>query len=215
MKLILKLMVLAMFSGLFLMQTTALAQKDQTTGPGKNSSSSYDLKIEFPEIDGWDKGEIQKYPTAALGYSISYQSEEGGIVTIYVYNAGQSKIPDDLNDKILKNELDKAKNDIIQAGKAGYYENVKELKNDTVNLGGTIGKTKSLRSLFSFKLRGQDVNSEIYLFGYENNFIKIRATRPKTDGNSENKVFTNFLGEIDKLFTGGSSDKKSVVAQIF
>lgn len=211
---ILKLTAFVMFSGLFLMQTTALAQKDQTTGPGKGSSSSYDLKIEFPEIDGWDKGEIQKYPTAALGYSISYQSEEGGIVTIYVYNAGQSKIPDDLNDIILKNELDKAKNDIIQAGKAGYYENVKELKNDTVNLGGTSGKTKSLRSLFSFNLRGQDVNSEVYLFSYENNFIKIRATRPKTDGNSENKVFTKFLGEIDKLFTGGSSDKKSIVAQI-
>lgn len=217
MKTILKLAVLVMFSGLFLMQTTALAQKDKPTGSGKGSGSgnSYELKIEFPEIDGWDKGEIRTYPAAELGYSIAYQSEEGGTVTIYVYNGGLTKISSDLNDKVIKDEINRAKNEIIEVGKMGVYKNVKELKNDTVTLGGTSGKTKALRSLFSFSVRGQDVDSEIYLFSYENHFVKIRATRPKAEDNAENKVFTKFLGEIDKLFSGGSSDKRGVVAQIF
>lgn len=215
MRMFLKLTVLVMFAGLFLLQTTAMAQKDKSTGSGKGSGNSYDLKIEFPEIDGWDKSEIRKYPMAELGYSVAYQSDEGGTVTIYVYNAGLSKISNDLNDKVIKDEIDRAKNEIIQVGKQGIYKNVKELKNDTVTLGGTSGKTKALRSLFSFSIRGEEVDSEIYLFSYENHFIKIRATRPKAEDNAENKVFTKFLGEIDKLFSGNSYDKKSVVAQIF
>ncbi len=200
MKMILRFTVLTLFAGLFLLHTAATAQ---TAGAGKpgGSTTSKTSEIEFPDIDGWEKGEIQKFPTAALGYSIGYQSEDGGIVTIYVYNGGQSKIPNDINDKVLKSEIERAKNDIIQSGKAGYYENVKEIKSDTVTLGGANGEIKALHSLFNFTLRGREVDSEIYLFGYQNNFIKIRATRPKAKNNAENKVFTSFLAEIDKLFS--------------
>jgi hypothetical protein len=199
MRMIFRFTVLAIFCSLFLLQTTATAQPPG--GKSESSKTTTRTEIEFPDIDGWEKGEIQKFPTAALGYSIGYQSNYGDIITIYVYNGGQTKIPNDINDKILKNEIEKAKNDIIQAGKAGYYENVKEIKNDTVTLGGADGKIKALHTLFNFKLRGQDVDSEIYLFGYRNNFIKIRATRPKAEKNTENKFLTSFLAEIEKVFS--------------
>jgi len=166
----------------------------------KTSPSNNDDGIEFPEIEGWDRGSIRTYPSAELGYSIGYQSEQGGAVTIYVYNGGLKSIPGDINDKAIKNEIDRAKNEIIQIGKMGIYEDVKEVKNDTVTLGGTAGKVKALRSLFYFKVKGDEVDSEIYLFSYNNNFIKIRSTRPKSENGTENKVLTSFLAEIDKLF---------------
>jgi hypothetical protein len=159
-----------------------------------------DEGITFPEIEGWEKGGIRTYPNAALGYSVAYQSEEGGTITVYVYNGGLKKIPDDINDKILIDEIERAKNEIVQIGKMGVYENVKELKNDRVTLGGANGKVKALRSLYYFKVRGNEVDSEIYLFSYKNNFIKIRSTRPKSEEGKENKAVMNLLAEIDKLF---------------
>ncbi len=199
MRTVFRFTVLAVFLGLFLLQTTATAQPPG--GKSNNTKTTTSSEIVFPDVDGWEKSEIQKYPTAALGYSVSYRSNYGDIVTIYVYNGGQPKIPNDINDKILKDEMSKAKNDIVQAGKAGYYDNVKEVKSDIITLGGANGKIKVLRTLFNFSLKGTPVDSEIYLFGHQNNFIKIRTTRPKAENNTENKFLTGFLAEIEKVFS--------------
>jgi hypothetical protein len=212
MRKIFKFTILTIFSSLFLMPMFVSAQNGSTDSAKPktskksedlpaNSSKSKNSKIEFPDIEGWEKSEIRKYPTAELGYSIAYQSSAGGMVTIYVYNGGQKNISSDISDKTLKNEIERAKNDIIQIGKAGVYEDVKEVKSGTITLGGTSGKVKALHSLFNFSVKGQDVDSEIYLFGYQNNFIKIRATRPKSDGKTENKEFANLLAEIDTMFS--------------
>jgi hypothetical protein len=42
--------------------------------------------------------------------------------------------------------------------------------------------------------------SEIYLFGYKNNFVKIRASRPK-EGETQNKAFAGLLAELDAHFS--------------
>ncbi|MEZ5429412.1 MAG: hypothetical protein R2747_24395 [Pyrinomonadaceae bacterium] len=187
----LKLSVFSIFCGLLLASSAVLAQTDADRG----------VEVEFPEIEGWEKGEITTYPTAQLGYSIVYQSAEGGTVTIYVYGGGVSKIADGIDDKNVKNEIKKAKNDIVLIGERGIYKNVKEIKDDTVTLGGRDGKVKALYSLFNFEIQGRQVDSEIYLFGYHNNFIKIRATRAKSKNNEPNEAITTLLAEIDKLFS--------------
>lgn len=194
---ILKFTIFTIFCGLFLMQTVVSAQKDAS----KYGKNTQDLELTFPVIEGWEKGDTTVYPTPELGYSIAYQSEEGGTVTIYVYNGGLKKISNDITDKIVKSQMEQAKNDIKQYGKLGYYEDVKEVKSDTVTLGGSSGKIKALHSLFTFTIRGQDVDSEIYLFSHQNNFIKIRATRPQSETAAENEAMTTLLSEIDKLFS--------------
>lgn len=210
MRSILKYTVFTIFCGLFIMQAVVTAQDKSTqTSPDKADKTAKpvtprvdkELKVEFPDIDGWEKSEITKYPTAALGYSIGYNSPEGGAVTVYVYNGGMKNIPDGATDNTVKSELERAKGDIRQAGKMGYYEDVKEIKNDTITLGGATGKVKALRSLFNFSARGQAVTSEIYIFGYQNNFIKIRATRPKEEDKTENKAVADLLAAIDALFS--------------
>lgn len=178
---------------LFLMSASVSAQKDTFVG----SSSS----INFPDVEGWQTGDTTRYPTAELGYSIGYKSDAGEVVTIYVYNGGKKKIADGIDDKVVKNEIKQAGSDIEALGEAGHYSNVKKIKDETVTLGGTSGKTKTLFSLYTFKIRGRDVESEIYLFGYQNNFIKIRATRPKSADGKASEDFTNLLSELDKLFS--------------
>lgn len=157
--------------------------------------------IVFPEVDGWEKGDVAKYPTAELGYSVPYQSETGGTVTIYVYNSGLSKIADGIDDANVKNEMKKAVNDIKAYGDAGYYQDVKLIASKTVKLGGAAGTTYALYSLLGFKVRGAEVDSEIYLLGYQNNFIKIRATRAKGMNGAENTEVNKLLLEIGPTFS--------------
>ena len=165
------------------------------------SDSAIKSEIQFPEVEGWEKGDITTYPTAELGYSIPYQSETGGILTVYVYNGGNKKIADGIDEQIVKKEFKKAENDIKAYGEAGYYQDVKLVKNETITLGGSGGAVKALYTLFSFKVRGAEVDSEIYLFGFQNNFIKIRATRAKGKNGADNEEVKKLLTEIGKIFT--------------
>lgn len=180
-------------------------QKDFINKPA-SQFRSLDLQIKFPEVQGWEKSGIQKYPTPALGYSVNYECDEGGRVTIYVYNGGRDKVPSDISNQVLKSEIDKAKNEIYQVEKLGHYKNVKELKNETFILGGELGKVESLHSLFSFEAGENKLTSEIYLFSYEDHFIKIRATRLFEEEGTKNDSIITLLSAMDKLF----SDDKTV-----
>jgi len=224
MRSILKYTVLAVFCGFFMMQSVATAQdkpapekaekaeKADKTDKTKTSEKSdkteglapvtlKDLVVDFPDVNGWEKNEIQKYPTEELGFSIDYESREGGKVTIYVYNGGRKSISNDLSDKAVKGELDNAKSEIRKVADMGYYENVKEVKNDTITLGGSGGKVKALRTLYNLSAGGRDLTSEIYIFAHQNRFIKIRATRLRDKDETGNKAVVSLLSEIDKMFS--------------
>ena len=180
---------------------TDKTDKPTTTVDGLAPITLKDLSVDFPDVEGWNRDEIQKYPTEELGFSINYESEEGGRVTIYVYNGGKKNIPNDLNDKIIKNELNNAKSEIQKVADMGYYQNVKEVKNDMVTLGGASGKVKALRVLYNFSASGQNLTSEIYMFSHQNRFIKIRATRPRDKDENGNKAVAKLLAEIDAMFS--------------
>lgn len=205
MKTILKT-ILIVFCGLCLTQADARAQDKspektdktaKTSSPGATNADR-EAKVEFPEVEGWKKSVVRN-PSAELGDMINYDSNEGR-VTVYLYNAGVKNISDDVKDGTIKDEMENAKNGIYQLGEMGIYQNVKEVKSDTVMLGGGSGKVKALHSLFNFNAKGQDLVSEIYLFGYKNNFVKIRATRPKAGG-TENKAFADLLAKLDTHFS--------------
>ncbi len=121
-----KLTLLALVLGLFVMQGSVFAQAGAgKPDKSKQSDRSDDTTISFPEVDGWEKGDVQIYPDGALGYSVPYRSDAGDAITIYVYDGGVKKIPDDLNHKILKDQMKQAKNEVFAMGEAGLYKNVK------------------------------------------------------------------------------------------
>ncbi len=186
-----------LFCSLLILQTSLMAQKSSES----TKDASKGTEIAFPDVEGWEKGDIDTYPSPELGYSVPYQSPGNGTVTIYVYNGGNKVISSDLDSVILTNEIDRARSDIRQFGELGYYEGVKEITNDTVVLGGTSGKVNCLHSLFNFKVRGTEVVSEIYLFGYKNNFIKIRSTRPLDKPGEKNEAIVKLFSAIDTVFS--------------
>jgi len=159
-----------------------------------------DTAIAFPDVDGWDREEAYTYPTEGAGYSVNYNSDDNGRVTIYVYNAGHSTIPNDLKG-IVKGELEGAKDAIRAARDAGVYEKVKETKTQTVMLGGPKGKVNVLRSHFELTRDNVKMNSEIYVFPYRNNIIKLRVTRPAVADKTLDESYANLLLEIDSLFS--------------
>lgn len=222
MKIVSKLKRLAFFLVVLLIANTAFGQKPtpektpekadkpaiSTDAPAKadkpaisaDALESEDIEVDFPEVENWEKSSPQTFPVAELGYAVNYSSETAGRVTVYVYNAGLKTISADISDKRVKEEIEKTKRELRMVAEAGVYENLKEIKSETINLKGKTG-LKSLYALFTFNVKGSALTSEIYLFTYKNHFIKIRATRPKESGEPGNKELAKLLAEIDTLFS--------------
>lgn len=158
------------------------------------------LKVNFPEVDGWELGEPYFYPTPEAGHSVNYDAPGNGRVTVYIYTGGHKKISDELSGPV-KDELEMAKAAIKAAGEQGVYDNVKELKTEKIVLGGTAGKVNVLRSRFTFSRDGDKLSSEIYIFPYRSNIIKLRVTRPAAAGSEGDASFAKLLSEIDTLFS--------------
>ncbi len=163
--------------------------------PDNQAKVRTDSDLFFPEVEGWERSERTTYPDANLGYSYGYQSQEGGTVTVYVYNGGNRSIADDLNDKVVRGEFERAKNDVLMVGKAGVYQDVKVVRSSVETIGTS---TKCHFGVLTFTVRGVKVHSEIYLFSYKNNFIKIRATRPIDKAESDQ--FKSLLKELVASF---------------
>ncbi|HJS52606.1 MAG TPA: hypothetical protein VJ781_11950 [Pyrinomonadaceae bacterium] len=159
--------------------------------------TKFDGNVDFPKVSGWNLTPKHVYPTPELGYSVNYESPEGGRVTVYVYNGGQKNIPNTLTG-VVADEMNRAKSDIQAAVNAGIYENAKVLRSETINFGGPNGRVKSLYASYDLSARGNQLHSEIYLFPYQNYFVKIRATRPKSLATSE--AVADLLTELDVLF---------------
>lgn len=194
-----KYTVLTILFSLFLMQAFVYAQKPTTKDD--TTKNSEDAAIIFPDIKGWTRGDITTFPTAELGYSIGYESREGGRITVYVFDMGEEEIADGVESDKVKAELAEAERQIQAAVDAGYYADLVKIKSETITLGGKDGKVKSLYTRYGFTVRGNDLTSEIYVFGYKNNFIKFRATRPKEDAKSKNKAMKAFHKAMNELFS--------------
>jgi hypothetical protein len=181
---------------------SAFAQAPGKASPGPTPvkierTTKFDGNVNFPKVGGWTLTPKYVYPTPDLGYSVSYESPEGGRVTVYVYDGGRTTIPNDLTG-VVADEMNRAKSDIQAAVNAGMYETAKVLRSETINFGGPNGRVKTLYASYDLAARGNQLHSEIYLFPYQNYFVKIRATRPKASASS--RAVMELLTELDILF---------------
>jgi hypothetical protein len=134
------------------------------------------LRLPFPEVKGWKRLPPRQLPPPGDGYSIGYNGPETA-VTIYVYNRGLAKVPDDLSSEVVRREMTGAKEAVHEAKRLGYYEEVKEEAAGTGTLGGRKEGRKALYARYRIKVRKEEVRSEIYILPYRNHFLKIRVTR--------------------------------------
>ena len=170
------------------------------TAPRPTPVPQVNGQLAFPEIEGWEKDEIYVYPVAGGGYSVNYNSPTSGRVTVYAYDSGHKKIPNELKG-LVKDELETAKGGIKAAVDAGVYTNLKEGKTQTVVLGGSSGKVSALNANFTLSRGDMNMNSSVYIFPYNNQFIKLRVTRPATTDKAADASFAKLLLDLDTFFS--------------
>jgi hypothetical protein len=194
--------VLLLSISAFAVSPLQAAAHEGLVGSEARDFSQTELKIVFPEVEGWEKSDIVRYPVPELGYSINYESETAGRVTIYIYNGGRKTIANGITDSVVKAEIEKTKTEIYMVEKMGRYKNVKEIINDTLVLGGENGKIDALHCTLRFSAGSDDLTSEIYLFGFQNHFVKFRATRLYVKDEVKNAELARLLTSMDSLFSG-------------
>lgn len=198
-----KITIFAAACALFLLSSNAFAQEkiDTNLSPSKSTAQTVQKKKELPEIDGWRKNVAANSDDPDSDYIVNYDSEKGGRVTVYVYTRGLSAIPNGTDSDLVKDEMEGAKSAIRQIGDAGIYSDVKIDKNEIITLGGKDGKIKALHCNISFKTSGLTLVSELFLFGNQNKFVKIRASRPKELQESGRGALEGLLSELDSFFS--------------
>ena len=177
------------------------AQPKTTASPTPSKidrTTKFDGNVEFPTVSGWTMSPKHVYPTPDLGYSVAYGSPQGGSVTVYVYRGGQKAIPNNLSG-VVAAEMNQAKSDVQTLVDRGSYEYAKLQRSETIDLGGANGRVKALYAGYDLGVQGIDAVSEIYLFPYQDHFIKIRATRRKDLAKSD--AFAKLLADLDLLFS--------------
>ena len=189
-----------------LLSISASAQKPESK-PAPSASptpiklereTSFNGDVTFPEVDGWELGDKYRYPTAALGYSVNYESDTSR-VTVYVYTGGRKVIPNDLNG-VVADEMKKAKNELQAAVEAGLYESADAGKTESITIAKSNGAVKALYTPLKIKARGNSLTSEIFIFPYNNYFIKIRATH-RTPEDAASSDFLSLREALDRLFS--------------
>ncbi|NNE66355.1 MAG: hypothetical protein HKN33_07290 [Pyrinomonadaceae bacterium] len=158
--------------------------------------------IDFPEVEGWIKGEVKKYSPAELGYSIGYRSNIGGIVTVYVYDKGLKGIPDGPYSNQVSTEIITAKNEIRSLLERGVYGAARFTKFQYRKLGSETGMFMVAQLDVELVREGRTYYSEILMTGLEGKFVKIRATRAPGIEGLENKAIFNLYEALDSFFSG-------------
>lgn len=155
--------------------------------------------LNFPDVEGWERSGTVKYPQREMGYSVNYDADGGSRVTVYVYNNGRKDIKNSLTGAV-KDEIENAKAGIDALAEMGAYSDVKVVKDEQTKLGGKDGKIEVLRKVLSLKAGSTPLHTEIILFPFEGDFVKIRASRPKSLGTDAEEAVNKLLAEIEGLF---------------
>ena len=154
--------------------------------------------IDFPEVEGWRRGTKASIP-GDNGYTVAYDSEKSGHITVYVYTRGNAPLGPELKG-VIKDEFDGARNAIKAVADAGIYTDFKELKNAVATVNGEKGKTKALWAMLSFSARGNKLNSEIFLLPFRGQVVKIRASRPASVEGPD-AAYSKLMAALDELFS--------------
>ena len=109
-----------------------------------------------------------------LGTSVQFIRPDWRI-DVYIYNAGQTSIPDDPRSAPVKGQLNEARRDILEMQQLGAYSNV-EVKGDyAIERHGTT-RFVCLALSYRHNRANSDVDSHACVSAWNNRFIKIRMT---------------------------------------
>lgn len=162
------------------------ARAEQTTVPG----------IEFPNsVGGFARKFTQNYEgtNPGLGSSVRYQ-RGAWWADVYVYDMGQSAIPDGADGTLVKAQYQQASGDILKAAEVGLYKSATALGTFTMPRQGAAKFTCGAFSIADAK--GKALDSILCVTGSHNKFVKLRISVPRGKSTAkEVEAFINAWGE--------------------
>jgi hypothetical protein len=178
----------------------ALAALVVLVGPVRAADDPPGPKINWPDVKGTERKEPKTYDDKRFGYSVQYQSDKA-FFTVFVYNAGVEKIPDGPESDTVKAEMYESLL-VLEAQKRGKqprYKSLSPLDEEVIDFGASKTAPQIRRKRYEVEIIGEGAAvTELYLTGYKNHFIKIRATYPTEDKDKYQKLLANLLDALGK-----------------
>lgn len=155
-------------------------------------------KIEWPEVKGLDRQKPNMFKDAALGYSVAYLGE-GTVITVFVYNLGLKKIPNGPDSETVKAEMYESLL-ALEANKAnGRYKNLSPVSEKVIPFGSSKTAPQIRRKRYEADIAKEGpAITELYITGYKDYFIKIRATYPADAKEKGEKLVDTLLDGLGK-----------------
>ena len=157
-------------------------------------------EIKWPDVKGLDRQKPKTFEDKKLGYSIAYLGD-GAIVTVFVYNLGLDKIPSDPYSDIIKAEMYESLL-ALEANKTSpkpRYKSISPLDEKVIPFGASTGGPQLRRKRYEVEIIGEGAAlTELYVAGYKNYFIKIRATYPADEKEKCQKHLAGLLEALGK-----------------
>jgi hypothetical protein len=164
--------------------------------------------LAFPARAGdWRRHESTEYPDPALGMSVRYRLGKWMRADVYIYNGGHREVPEGIDSDLIKDHLEQIIGDVFAIKEQGGYDDVKELKRETLRLGEGEGAPRVRRVTLELVTDGQKLLSEAYLTGFRNHFLKIRVTYPTELREAAEKAMPELLAELGRAMkAAGAAD---------
>ncbi len=152
--------------------------------------------FDFPDVDGFERGEIHNFEDPKQGYSFPYDSRTPKITaTVYVYNRGLSEITDEIAKSKLKDEVDEVEQALPEMVRRGYYTSYTRLGDGERD----FGSKKALWRSFEIGHTDGTLASDVYVTATRNCFIKVRCTYAADCGEvCENKI-TSLIARLGEM----------------
>jgi hypothetical protein len=155
-------------------------------------------KIDWPDVKGLDRQKPTIFKEKALGYSVGYKGG-GSVITVYVYNLELDKIPDGPNSDVVKAEMYESLL-ALEANKAnGRYKSIQPLDEKVIPFGKSKTAPQIRRKRYEVEMAKEGAAiTELYITGYKNYFLKIRATYPADSKEQAQKSLDSLLDALGK-----------------
>ena len=118
--------------------------------------------------------------TPGLGYRVTYREPEWTI-DVYIYDLGQTSIPEDPGSGVLKSQLRQAHRDILEVERSGIYSKVKLTRSYVMRDSDGRARLDCSDYTYVHETAGP-VDSFLCLAGWHNKFVKFRLTSPRHAG---------------------------------
>lgn len=165
------------------------------------------IDVEFPlRIGGFELHQHQRYSDPRLGESLAYDLRGGlGLANLYVYDAGQARIPDGVESAPLREQLGLARMDLERGWRVRFPGAPEPSFQGTRML--RCGQVTLIEARYRARNAGQtELDTRVLMTGYRRQFIKLRVTLPTQLTEQQPAVLDDFLGGVcTLLLKGGQS----------